>query len=237
MKRILSSKQPEVARGLRTFVQARLGDEFWACVNVVVDKSYFILQSPMFLFLPCLFFPLHYSPFPHFTVNSLPSLCTTFSLVFLHLSSLSPFNSLTNVSLPLFPGYPSPSDTPLPRIPLSPGYPSLPDIPLPRIKLSHGYRSPSDILYPGYPSALDTPSPPDTPLPDKWKQYSSLHLTEIKHNERLRSIIRNSLQPVENPDTVLYPLDNWYESPEDSACALPLTGKSTGEGKTSSWYC
>lgn len=53
-------------------------------------------------------------------------------------------------------------------------------------------------------------------------------VSEIKHNERLRSIIRHSLQPVENPDTVLYPLDNWYESPEDSACASPIDGRNTG---------
>ncbi|KAJ7389211.1 Tensin-3 [Desmophyllum pertusum] len=52
-------------------------------------------------------------------------------------------------------------------------------------------------------------------------------VSEFKHNERLRSIIRHSLQPVENPDTVLYPLDNWYESSGESA--TPSDGSSTRE--------
>nr|XP_058962535.1 tensin-1-like isoform X3 [Pocillopora verrucosa] len=44
-------------------------------------------------------------------------------------------------------------------------------------------------------------------------------VSDIKINERLRSIIRHSLHPVENPDTVLYPLalDNWYDSSTDGA--------------------
>ncbi|XP_078345680.1 tensin-3-like isoform X2 [Oculina patagonica] len=54
-------------------------------------------------------------------------------------------------------------------------------------------------------------------------------VSEIKNNERLRSIIRHSLQPVENPDTVLYPLDNWYEGSGESASSPPPDGSSTRE--------
>lgn len=37
-------------------------------------------------------------------------------------------------------------------------------------------------------------------------------VSEIKDNERLRSIIRHSLLPMENPDTVLYPeIESWYD--------------------------
>lgn len=62
-------------------------------------------------------------------------------------------------------------------------------------------------------------------------------VSDIKINERLRSIIRHSLQPVENPDTVLYPLalDNWYESSTDGPGSSVAGASNTKEGKTSSW--
>ncbi|XP_022798833.1 tensin-like isoform X3 [Stylophora pistillata] len=56
-------------------------------------------------------------------------------------------------------------------------------------------------------------------------------VSDIKINERLRSIIRHSLQPVENPDTVLYPLalDNWYESSTDGAGSSVAGASNTKE--------
>ncbi|XP_044183466.1 tensin-like isoform X3 [Acropora millepora] len=55
-------------------------------------------------------------------------------------------------------------------------------------------------------------------------------VSEIKHNERLRSIIRHSLLPMENPDTVLYPeIESWYDSPEGNAESATVDGRNTKE--------
>lgn len=63
-------------------------------------------------------------------------------------------------------------------------------------------------------------------------------VSEIKGNERLRSIIRHSLQPMENPDTVLYPeMETWYDGTDGSPSSPALSGSSAREGKNSSWYC
>lgn len=73
--------------------------------------------------------------------------------------------------------------------------------------------------------------------PDMFANSQSSCFSEFKDNERLRSIIRYSLQPMENPDTVLYPeVENWYDT-EGSSSSPPRDASSAKEGKASSWYC
>ncbi|XP_073230713.1 tensin-3-like isoform X8 [Porites lutea] len=60
-------------------------------------------------------------------------------------------------------------------------------------------------------------------------------VSEFKDNERLRSIIRYSLQPMENPDTVLYPeVENWYDT-EGSSSSPPRDASSAKEDHKSDY--
>ena len=62
--------------------------------------------------------------------------------------------------------------------------------------------------------------------------YLDCPFAEIKDNERLQSIIkRHSLQPVENPDTVLYPsLESWYDSSGSDAPSPAPDRRATDQG-------